>query len=106
MQRIICVLFDNCVSYTCVTVRQCFLNWELKSDVFETVFTTLRRELSTLCIKPLILWWSDHVTFSGQSGRVGNVNMGAKFAHSAKSVKFGARVLCTLLFDKINGSTL
>ena len=38
--------------------------------------------------------------------RDGNVSMGATFAHSAKSVKLGVRVLCTLLFDTINGSTL
>ena len=38
--------------------------------------------------------------------RDGNVNMGAKFAHSAKSVKLGTHVHWTLLFDKINGSTL
>ena len=34
------------------------------------------------------------------------VNMGAKFAHSAKSVKFGTQVKMTLLLDTINGSTL
>ena len=34
------------------TVRQCFLNWELVSDVLATVFTTLLRELSTRCLKP------------------------------------------------------
>ena len=38
--------------------------------------------------------------------RDGNVNMGAKFAHSAKSVKLGTHVHWTLLWDKINGSTL
>ena len=34
------------------TVRQCFLNLELKSDVLATVFTTLLSELSTRCLKP------------------------------------------------------
>ena len=38
--------------------------------------------------------------------RDGNVNMGAKFAHSAKSVKLGTNVHWTLLFDNINGSNL
>ena len=32
----------------------------------------------------------------------GNVNMGAEFAHSAKSVKLGTHVHWTLLFDEIN----
>ena len=38
--------------------------------------------------------------------RDGSVNMGTKFAYSDKSVKLGTHVHWTLLFDKINGSTL
>ena len=34
------------------TVRQCFLNWELKNDVLAIVFTALLSELSTRFLKP------------------------------------------------------
>ena len=52
-----------------------------------------------------------HIAFSrgtlkGNLVRDGSVNMGTKFAHSDKSVKLGTHVYWTLLFDKINGSTL
>ena len=49
----ICIGAMPPVKYTVgPTVRQCFLNLELKSDALATVFTILLSELSTRCLKP------------------------------------------------------